>query len=63
MQATNVLLSEISKRMGNRKEKKKKKNPNKYRDEDISKWSCFTAFSVFQVKHGRRGGERASELQ
>lgn len=36
MQATNVLLSEISKRMGNRKEKKKKKNPNKYRDEDIS---------------------------
>lgn len=60
MQATNVLLSEISKRMGNRK---KKTHPNKYRDEDISKWSCFTAFSVFQVKHGRRGGERASELQ
>lgn len=62
MQATNIPISEISKRMGNRK-KKKKTHPNKYRDEDISKWSCFTAFSVFQVKHGRRGGERASELQ
>lgn len=26
-----------------------------YRNEDISEWSSFTVFSVFQLKHRRRG--------
>lgn len=57
MQATNFLLSEIYKRVGNGKNLK-----SKYRNKDISECSSFTAFSVLQLKHRKRGEKELQNL-
>lgn len=53
IRATNSILSDISRRVGNGKNLKSKW----YRNKDISEWSSFTGFSVFQLKCGRREKE------